>query len=249
MAVAVAGEEVAVGLVEDLVQKSKPAKAEILQRFFKTLPGQYGHGDQFIGVVVPDIRATIRTYYHLSPFELKPLFCHKYHEVRLAAFLILVYQYQHSNPKKQIEIYKIYLRSRAGINNWDLVDLTAPHILGAHTFCHHTTHPLDQLAKSKSLWDKRLAIIATFYHLRQGSSQATLRIVEKLLLDPHDLIQKANGWMLRELGKLVSEPQLINFIAKHYNQMPRTTLRYAIERFSPQVRKSLLSSAPSPVEL
>ena len=229
------------GLKTELAKKSSPEKAAFFPRFFKTGPGQYSEGDLFKGVTVPDCRRVARQFKELSKEDIVALLHSKWHEERLVALLILGMQYQKADENTQTEIYTIYLANTTWINNWDLVDLSCRDIVGAYIYHHpDLQHVLDKLAASELLWDRRIAVISTFYFLMKGEPAPTLRIVEMLLLDKHDLIQKANGWMLRELGKRVDEQLLVDFLKTHYTAMPRTTLRYAIERFPATVRRQFL---------
>lgn len=228
-------------LKTELAQKSSPEKAAFFPRFFKTGPGQYSEGDLFMGVTVPDCRHVARQFKALPKKDVIALLRSKWHEERLVALLILGMQYQKTDENTQAEIYTIYLANTTWINNWDLVDLSCRDIVGAYIYHHpDLQHTLDKLAASELLWDRRIAVISTFYFLMKGEPAPTLRIVETLLPDKHDLIQKANGWMLRELGKRVDEQLLVDFLKTHYTAMPRTTLRYAIERFPATVRRQFL---------
>lgn len=209
-----------------------PEKAKILQRFFKTGPGQYGEGDIFVGVMVPKSRLVAKKFGDLPLEEIETLLKSKVHEERLVALLILIQKYARAPDKK--EIFDFYVLNANRINNWDLVDLSAPNILGAHLI-ERDRRLLYRLAKSDSVWERRMAIVATLCFIRNNDFADTLKIAEMLLQDTHDLIHKATGWMLREVGKrdLVVEEE---FIAKHCRVMPRTMLRYAIERF-PESKK------------
>lgn len=228
-------------LKHDLSAKANPEKAAFFPRFFKTGPGDYGEGDQFLGVTVPDCRIVARSYKDLSLKDTLTLLHSQWHEERLTALLILVLAFKHANDARRREIYELYLDNTALINNWDLVDLSSRDIVGGYLYEHPELLPtLDQLANSKLLWDRRISIIATFYFLQKSDPEPTLDVAEKLLSDKHDLIQKAVGWMLRELGKRIDEQLLLNFLAKHYTTISRTTLRYAIERFDPEKRRKLL---------
>jgi len=239
-------------LKKDLAVKASPEKAAFFPRFFKIGPGDYGEGDLFLGVTVPDCRSIARAYKDLPLKDTITLLHSKWHEERLVALLILVLAFQRANESDQQEIYEQYLANTNFINNWDLVDLSSRDIVGKYLYGHpQELAKLDTLAKSKILWDRRISIIATFYFLQKGDPAPTLRIAEKLLTDKHDLIQKAVGWMLREMGKRADQQLLLDFIAQHYNNMPRTTLRYAIEKFSPDTRRKLLAGQFShlPVKL
>lgn len=217
-----------------LQAKANQAQAIILQRFFKTAPGQYGEGDVFLGLKVPEVRKIVNEYYkNLSFTELDSLLQSNIHEYRLTALLVLVKKYETDrNSSKKAEIVDFYLKHLERANNWDLVDLSAPRILGEFLLDRDQKERtvLYDLAKSKNLWRQRVAIISTFSLIRAGQFKETLAVSLMLLNHPHDLIHKAVGWMLRELGK--RDQQLLeDFLQKNYQQLPRTTLRYAIEKF------------------
>jgi len=219
------------GELEDLAD---PGHAAILQRFFKTGPGEYGEGDRFRGLRLPVLRKMARKYRHLPLAAAASLLQSAFHEDRLLALLILIQRYYPGDAALRGEIHHLYLEHRSLVNNWDLVDASAPHLLG-HYLRDRPKDPLTRLAASRVLWDRRMAIIATFDFIRQGEFDETFRIARLLLGDPEDLIHKAVGWMLREVGKreaAVAEA----FLQVHYRQMPRTMLRYAIERF-PEARR------------
>jgi 3-methyladenine DNA glycosylase AlkD len=218
------------------------AKAAVLARFFKTGPGEYGEGDRFIGVVVPEIRKIARSHLQAREAEIRKLLRSPYHEERLTALLILVEQYRRGDASRRESIYRLYLASTSRINNWDLVDLTAPHIIGAQLEMKSTS-VLTTLARSKSLWERRIAMLSTYYFIRRGESGEALRIAELLLHDPHDLIHKAVGWMLREVGKRCSRNEECRFLDQHAYAMPRTMLRYAIEHFPEALRTKYMRSA------
>lgn len=216
----------------DIKNSADPKKAEILQRFFKTGKGQYGEGDIFLGLMVPQQRLLVKKYAaDLSLVDLDKLIKSKIHEERLIALLILVRQFQEAdrNPAAQKTIYNFYLSHTARINNWDLVDLSAPKIVGAY-LRNKGKSILYKLAKSKNLWERRIAVLATFDSIYLGHPDEALNICHALLNDEHDLINKATGWMLREVGKRCGEKYLLDFLDKHAARMPRTMLRYAIER-------------------
>ena len=219
-------------LRKDLRAVSSKERAECNARFFKTGPGQYGEGDTFLGVTVPDTRKIAKKYPTLSFEDVTTLLNSEWHEERLLALLILVENFQKGKDQKRIVEY--YLRNTKRINNWDLVDLSADKILGAWLFDKDKSI-LSALAKSKNLWERRIAIIATFHFIKQNQFTETLEISEMLLHDTHDLIHKAVGWMLREVGKRDQEMEE-DFLQKYYKTMPRTMLRYAIERFSKEKR-------------
>ncbi|MHB8871324.1 MAG: DNA alkylation repair protein [Candidatus Doudnabacteria bacterium] len=218
-------------LVIELRKKADPVRAKNLQGFFKTKPGEYGAGDIFLGITVPEIRKTAYHFSKLSLHGIEKLLSSKIHEHRLIALEILVMQYENSNNlQAKKKIVQAYIKNRKGINNWDLVDLSTPYILG-DWFKERDKSLLDRWANSKNIWERRMAIIATANFIRFNQFVYTLKISKLLLNDKHDLIQKAVGWMLREVGKksLKTEKEFLN---KHYKKMPRTMLRYAIERMS-----------------
>jgi 3-methyladenine DNA glycosylase AlkD len=219
----------------ELQSLADPAKALVLARFFKTGPGDYGEGDKFQGVVVPKVRRVVKAHRNAPRREVRKLLRSKFHEERLTALLILVDQYQRGDDTQKRDIYKLYLASAAHINSWDLVDLTAQHIVGAYLDGKDTS-VLTRLARSQNLWERRIAMLSTYYSIRQGDSRVALRIAELLLHDPHDLIHKAVGWMLREIGKRCSLKEELRFLDAHAGAMPRTMLRYAIERLPERLR-------------
>lgn len=223
----------------ELRKKSSPVRAKILQGFFKTGKGEYGEGDVFLGVVVPELRKLARQSGHLEIRDIKKLLMSKFHEERLIALLILVDKYNGSDEKDKNKIYNYYLQHTKSINNWDLVDLSAPNIMGEYLL-NKPKVVLSKLALSPDIWERRIAIIATLPFIRRGQYRQTLRIAKLLIDDKHDLIHKAVGWMLREVGKrsLVEEEA---FLKKYHRSMPRTMLRYAIERFPEPKRKKYLS--------
>jgi 3-methyladenine DNA glycosylase AlkD len=217
---------------------AKTEMAKLLQGFFKTGPGEYGEGDIFIGVTVPVLRKVAAEHRDISLTEVKKLLKSKIHEERLAALLILAAKYSRGGAPEKKCIYELYLKSTRYINNWDLVDLTAGHIVGEHLM-DRSKKPLYDLAGSGSLWERRIAIVATFAFIKRDVHAHTLKIAAKLLADEEDLIHKAVGWMLREVGKrdLRAEEK---FLKQYYDEMPRTALRYAIERFPEAKRKRYL---------
>lgn len=222
---------------------AKKDKQEILGRFFKTGPGQYGQGDKFLGLTVPVARQLAKEFADLSWADLKILIKDPYHELRLIALLVLIEQYNLASDRRQKEvIIRFYLRSHRYINNWDLVDLSVYKLLGDYLVRYGDKDGLlISLAHSSLLWQKRMAMVATFAYLKAGSSRQTKEIATILLFDKHDLIQKAVGWMLREMGKRLSEKELTDFLDKHYREMPRTALRYAIERLPEKKRRYYLA--------
>lgn len=212
--------------------------AGFLQGFFKTGPGQYGEGDIFLGIRVPVVRKLAEEYKDLPLKETLTLLKSPYHEARLFALISMVNAFEKGDETIQEKIYKLYLANTGYINNWDLVDVSAPKIVGAYLFTK-SRKPLYQLARSKSLWERRIAVLATFYFIKNKQFDDCLRIAEILLKDKEDLIHKAAGWMLREVGKRDTKIAEA-FLQQHCHAMPRTMLRYAIERFSPAKRKRLL---------
>lgn len=226
-------------LRNELRKHASKRKAKTLQSFFKTGPGQYAQGDVFLGVTVPCIRKIAKKYVHAPHALIVCLLQSRIHEERLLALIILVTQFQDADESSRKKIYTLYLKKTRYINNWDLVDLTAAHIVGAYLYQKNKT-PLYTLARSLSLWERRIAIIATFYYIKNGVFSHTLRIAAMLLSDDQDLMHKATGWMLREVGKRNARA-LETFLRTHYTTMPRTMLRYAIERFPEKKRKRYLN--------
>jgi 3-methyladenine DNA glycosylase AlkD len=220
---------------------ANPEKAEVLRRFFKTGPGQYGEGDVFIGIIVPVSRKIAKKYANLPDEEILTLLKSKIHEERLIALLILIFQFEKGDEQKKEQIFYLYLKHTAFVNSWDLVDLSAEKIVGAY-LDGKSKGILYNLAHSQSLWERRISIVSTFHFIRQGKYDDTLAIAGILLGDREDLIHKAVGWMLREVGKRCSEESEEIFLRKHSQEMPRTMLRYAIERFSPEKRQSYLQN-------
>ena len=229
-------------MIEELQQEMQslknPVKAKILSRFFKTGKGEYGEGDQFIGLTVPQSRDIAKKYSRLPFKEVRELLKSSFHEERLVALLILVHNYHKGNEKQKGDIFNFYITNTQLINNWDLVDLTADKIVGAN-LVNKEKDILYKLVKSKNLWERRISIISTFHFIRKNNFKDTFKIAEILLDDEHDLIHKAVGWMLREVGKRNQEAEE-TFLKKHYKKMPRTMLRYAVERFSKDKRKFYL---------
>jgi 3-methyladenine DNA glycosylase AlkD len=219
---------------------ANPKKAKDLQWFFKTGKGQYGEGDVFLGVVVPKVRALVKQFPEASLKEVETLLSSKYHEERMLGLLILVSQFEKGEEHKQKEIYTFYLNHTKYINNWDLVDLSALYIVGAYLHKKEKT-VLVKLAKSNSMWERRISILSTFYDIRNGDPKSALLIAEMLIHDTEDLIHKAVGWMLREVGKRCSQDVEEKFLRSHYKTMPRTMLRYAIEHFEEGKRKKYLA--------
>lgn len=214
-------------------------KASFLKGFFKTGPGEYGAGDRFIGVSVPDVRKVVKDFRELAPVAVLPLLRSPIHEERLFALLRLVAAYEKGTTDTKAEIFCLYLDNIAYINNWDLVDCSAPRIVGDFLL-ERDRAPLCSLAESDSLWERRIAVMATFQFIRKGQFADTLEIARLLLGDREDLIHKAVGWMLREVGKR-DLPSEEGFLRKHCREMPRTMLRYAIEHLPQEKRRAFLA--------
>lgn len=212
--------------------------AAVSRRFFKTGPGGYGEGDLFRGVRVPALRALAKECEGAGPQEAGRLLRSPFHEDRLLALLILVRLYARGDEAARAKIYGLYLKSTRFINNWDLVDSSAEHIVGAH-LRERGRGPLRLLAKSADLWERRIAVLATFHFIKRGEFAETLRVARELLSDREDLIHKAVGWMLREVGKRDPSAEE-EFLKEHCRRMPRTMLRYAVERFPEERRRRYL---------
>ena len=232
----------ATAVTDALEAAADPDAAVALARYFKTGPGEYGEGDRFIGIKVPSLRAIAKPYgrVRFDAAQWLPLLHHAVHEYRLTALLAMAYRYPRADQDEQTAIYRCYLDNTAYVNNWDLVDLSCPTIVGGHLLTRDRS-PLDRLARSESLWERRISMISTQAFIRNGETADTYRIALILIDDPHDLIHKAVGWMLREAGKRVSEPELLAFLDHQATRLPRTTLRYAIERLAPDLRHHYLS--------
>ena len=236
-------------LKSDLRKASNKEQAEQLARFFKTKPGEYGEGDIFLGIKVPLQRKIAKdAEKRLSVEETLDLLNSKIHDERMVALLVLIEKYEKAkksnNEKEKTNIFNFYLKNAKlnNINNWDLVDLSAPKIIGDFLLDKKQAREvLYKLARSGNLWERRIAIISTFAFIRQRDFQDALKIAEILLKDKHDLIHKAVGWMLREIGKK-DERLLRKFLKENYHNLPRTTLRYAIEKFDEDERKGWLLS-------
>jgi 3-methyladenine DNA glycosylase AlkD len=226
-------------LREDLNLYASPQKAEGLKRFFKTGKGQYGEGDIFLGIQVPSSRKIVRKYSGIPLEDVLRLLSSKIHEERLIALLIMVEKSRRADEAGKEILYKKYLENTQYINNWDLVDLSADKIVGCYLF-DKPKDILYSLALSEDLWERRIAVLSTFDFIKKGVSAETLKIAKILLNDKHDLIHKAVGWMLREAGKRCSQEVLEQFLMTNYKQMPRTMLRYAIERLPETLRLQYL---------
>lgn len=223
---------------------AQPKRAAALQRYFKTGPGEYAEGDRFLGLTLPEVRRVAREAAGMPLRDVTTLLRSPWHEVRTVALLILVRQYERGTSRERAALYRTYLRNTRRINNWDLVDCSAGQVVGAHVFSGRGRGDvLARLALSPWLWDRRIAVLATFYFIRHGRPREALRVVSLLLDDEHDLIHKACGWMLREVGK-GDRSLLERFLRRHGRAMPRTTLRYAIERFPPRLRERYLRTRP-----
>jgi 3-methyladenine DNA glycosylase AlkD len=226
-------------LREVLYALADPTDAEFLQGFFKTAPGQYGAGDKFLGLRVPDLRRLVREYSELADSQVLTMLKSPWHEERLLALLLLVHKYRRGDESVRAKLHRAYLANTRYINNWDLVDASAEHIVGPH-LDQGDIELLEKLARSKDIWERRIAIISTFHFIKAGEFRPTLKIAGMLLTDTHDLIHKAVGWMLREVGKRDRRVEDV-FLRKHCRVMPRTMLRYAIERHPEAVRKRYLA--------
>ena len=230
-------------VVKEIQALSNRGRAHDLQKFFQTAPGQYGEGDIFLGLTVPQVRTVAKEYKAISLDEIDVLVRSKFHEVRLCGLVILTLQYKAAKERKtKKKLFDLYMKAMTDgyINNWDLVDVTAP-IIGEYLIDSDDPYVLlYKLAKSKSLWQRRVSMVFTFAFIRSGDIEPTFEMAEKLLHDKHDLIHKAVGWMLREVGK--QDGQLLRtFLTANASQMPRTMLRYSIEKFSEPERKKWLN--------
>lgn len=225
-------------LITELRKYEDPQKSEFAKRFFKTGKGEYAEGDQFFGLTTPQMLEVVKKFREMPTAEIKKLIKSPIHEARMSSLQLLKWKFQKGDEKTKTDIYNFYLTNTKYINNWDLVDVTAPLIIGEY-LKDKSRVILCKLAKSTLLWDKRISIISTYSFIRVKDYRDTLKVSEILLNDKHDLIHKAVGWMLREVGKrdLDSEE---TFLKKHYKTMPRTMLRYAIEKFPEEKRKSYL---------
>lgn len=222
---------------EQLRRVARQEKIKILSSFFKTGKGEYGEGDKFLGITVPDNRKISITHAFDPIEDIHEMLCHEIHEFRLAALLALVHRFKKTKVLHEREkIIEYYLSNAHRCNNWDLVDLSAPYILGTHMLSVSTISPLDSLAHSDNLWRQRIAIVATLTLIRNNKFEHTLILAKHFLDHPHPLMHKATGWMLREVGKK-HLPTLLDFLDKHCSIMPRTMLRYAIEQLTPEKRQ------------
>lgn len=226
-------------VTKELYKYANKEKVATYKRFFKTGMGQYGEGDQFIGVCVPDTRKVAATFASLTLVEIQQIIKSQVHEERLLALIILTLQFKKADEQTKKSIYDFYLQNLAYVNNWDLVDSSADKIVGEYLI-DKDKELLSNLAKSKNLWERRVAIIATFQFIKKNQFETSLKIIKLLIKDEHDLIHKATGWMLREIGKR-DLSTLIAFLDKYCTQMPRTMLRYAIEKLDNTKRLEYLN--------
>lgn len=227
-------------VIKALQKTSDKEIAAHSSRFFKTGKGEYGEGDKFLGIRVPKQRKIAKSFKNLPLSEISVLLQSEYHEARLTALFILVLQYQKTDPSRQAELYQFYMNHLPRVNNWDLVDSSAKYIAGHYLFSRDRSI-LFELTESDNLWKRRVAILATFYFIDQDDFSTTFEISDKLLQDEEDLIHKAVGWMLREIGNK-NKTELETFLKPRYKTMPRTMLRYAIEKFPKEGRERYLKS-------
>ncbi|NCU44057.1 DNA alkylation repair protein [Candidatus Falkowbacteria bacterium] len=221
-----------------LQQLANPAKATILSRFFKTGPGEYGQGDIFWGITVPEQRTVAKQFSDLPLKEIKELLTDPVHEVRLTAGLILVDQYR-KNPNKHQIYLDFYLNNLNSFNNWDMIDLTAPKIIGEYLVNNQSNKLLKELSRSKNMWIRRAAMVANLTLIKSGDYQTALKMAPQYLNENHDLLHKATGWVLREVGKR-NQTALLNFLDKWASRMPRVMLRYSIEKLPEPLRQKYL---------
>lgn len=228
-----------IGLITDELQAfSTEEKREVLPRFFKTVKGEYGEGDHFLGVAVPDTRTVAKQHKDISLDEIRNLMQSEWHEVRLCALLIMVEKSKKKDETLHKQLFDLYLSQTSRINNWDLVDLSCRFIVGEFLL-DKSRDILYQLAQSPLLWDNRIAIVSTYAFIRKGQLDDTYVLSDLMMKHPHDLMHKAIGWMLREAGKRDPE-RLYDYVMNHRAEMPRTMLRYAIEKFGPKERSVLM---------
>lgn len=229
-------------VITELAKSANPSDAQFLQRFFKTGPGQYGEGDIFIGVRMSPVRQVAKKYKDLNLSEVQKLLNSKVHEHRMCGLIILTLKYPKVSEVSKQEIYGFYLKNlyKGRINNWDLIDVTSPRIVGTHLL-NKPKQILYDLARSDDLWQKRVSIISTATFINNGEPAATLDLAKVLLHDRHDLMHKAVGWMLREVGKRCDRQLLLNFLDGHAHEMPRTMLRYSIEHLPAEQRLHYMS--------
>jgi 3-methyladenine DNA glycosylase AlkD len=226
-------------LIKELQSIANPKDAAFLQRFFKTGEGEYGYGDVFLGIRVPQTRQIAKKHIDTPLPEIEKLLESEFHEARLLGLILMVIKRPKATSEQRKEFYELYLRRHDRINNWDLVDVSCTHLVGFHLM-DKSKAPLDRLCRSKNFWERRTSIVATQAFIREGMLDDSYRIAEKLLDDPEDLIHKAVGWTLREAGKRNLD-RLLAFLDQHAARMPRTMLRYAIEKLPEDLRQSYLS--------
>ena len=228
-------------ILEALQFLSTPEKRDFLPYFFKTGKGQYAEGDQFIGVVVPDSRKLVKEYWQKATLDdVQEILKSEFHEMRLVALLILVTKFEKTKDEKEKKtLVDFYLKNTKYINNWDLVDLSCYKLLGRYCFENQKDDILRELSNSDNMWEKRIAIVATMYHIKKGSHDLTIELALNNLNHSHDLMHKANGWLLREIGNK-DEEVLLDFLKIYYQNMPRTSLRYAIEKLEEDLRQDFL---------
>jgi 3-methyladenine DNA glycosylase AlkD len=235
-------------IFQELFSVANPEKARFLQGFFKTGKGQYAEGDVLLGIIVPLTRDIVKKSPQLSFGEIQILLDSEYHEARLAGLLLLVKQFKkNKEEKEQKEIFDFYLKNARKANNWDLVDVTCRDVIGSYLLDKENRGVLYQLAESDNLWEQRIAIVSTWTFIKHRQFDDTLALAEKLLSHKHDLMHKAVGWMLREVGKKDRET-LVEFLEKHHKEMPRTALRYSIEHFSPEERAYFMGSKGAKIQ-
>lgn len=222
-------------ILEEIRSLADEQQAQHLCRFFKTDKGQYGEGDFFLGIKVPNVRAIAKRHYEETSLEdIQELIKDPYHEIRLLALMLMIFKYEKTDVKK--EIFNIYIKNVNYINNWDLVDLSCPKIFGHYVYENKTPEHIYKFANSNHLWSERISVVSQYYFIKKGDFSMLLELSEKFLTHKHDLIHKAVGWMLREMGK-VDETSLCEFLDENYKSMPRTMLRYSIERLSQEKKR------------
>ena len=234
------GDPSAEEILKELARHRNPAQASVLRRFFKTGPGEYGEGDEFWGLKVPQVRAVLADFPAVPLEVVGELLDSPIHEARFFAVAALVRAYAQGTAEMRTEIFDFYLSRSSRINNWDLVDVSAPGIVGRHLPPGKGRRMLGRLVRSDSLWERRIAMISTLEHIRQGDLRNTFWLAEQLMGDREDLMHKAAGWMLREAGKR-DKGALRDFLGRHAAKLPRTMLRYAIEKFTPAERRGWLA--------
>jgi 3-methyladenine DNA glycosylase AlkD len=228
-------------LIKRAKEFSDPKRAETYQWFFKTGPGEYGEGDKFLGITMPECRQVAKEFQRMDFSEIEKVLDSKWHEVRMIGLVILTEQYKKVDSKKKKQIFDFYLTHTSTVNNWDLVDVSAHKIVGQYLFENRsaTKSVIKKLSNSKNMWERRIDMMATFPFIRAGELELTYQLGEKYLIEEHDLMHKVTGWLLREAGKR-DMVRLEMFIEKHYDKFPRTALRYAIEKFPESKRKNIL---------